>query len=123
MFSRKFEHIFLLVSFCCVCVLPPSVAQEFKWTHFIKNKKGIVKVFAEDAVVIIAQGNDSERYTSEQLPEDWKKDGLQVTFSGRVGEIPPYIRMIGTPLKLSSISTTTEEAKKFNLKKAKIKFK
>lgn len=107
---------FLFISFT-------TAAQDFKWVRNIHNQKGMVKIFAEDAVVIIIEGKDSERYASPQLPDEWKKDSLRLTFSGKVGEIPPNIRMIGTPLKLSCISTTAAEAKKFKLSKTKIKFK
>jgi hypothetical protein len=119
----SFKHFYAITITLFFLNQPSAQAQDFKWIRSIKNQKGIVKVFSEDAVVIIAEGKDSERYASSQLPTAWKQDGLHLTFSGKVGEIPPNIRMIGTPLKLSCISTTAQEAQKFKLSKTKIKFK
>ena len=100
-----------------------SPAQDFEWLGVIKNQKAYVKVLSEDAVVIILQKDDSQRFVSAQLPEEWKKDGLKFTFTGRVGKIPPHMRLMGTPLKLISICTTKAEAQKYGLKKTSYKFK
>ena len=100
-----------------------AAAQDYKWLHNIKNQKGAIQLFEEGAVVITINGNDSKRYTTTQLPDTWKQNGLQVTFTGRVGEIPPHIRMIGTPLQLKCIHVSKTDAKKLGIKKTTIKFK
>lgn len=112
---------FLIVHFLFTTIF--LSAQDFEWLGVIKNQKAYVRVFSEDAVVIILQKDDSQRFVSAQLPKEWKKDGLKFTFTGRVGKIPPHMRLIGTPLKLISICTTKAEAQKYGLKKTSYKFK
>ncbi len=113
---RTLPYLFFLLSFSV------AKSQDFEWLGIIKNKKAYVKVLSEDAIVIIMQNNDSDRYVSAQLPEEWKQDGLKFTFTGQVGKIPPHYKMLGTPLKLIAISTTKKEAQNFGLKKRKYKF-
>jgi len=38
------------------------------------------------------------------LPGEFKIDQLRVTVSGKTQEIPPNVRLIGVPLKISSIN-------------------
>jgi hypothetical protein len=97
-------------------------AQDFEWYKTIKNQKGYVKVLSEEAVVIVPAANENERYFSAQLPNEFKKDGLKVTFAGKVGKIPPHMRLIGTPLKLTSICIKKAVAKQYNLPKRSYKF-
>jgi len=99
-----------------------SNAQDFEWYKTIKNQKGYIKVLSEEATVIIPADNENERYFSAQLPDELKKDGLKITFTGKVGKIPPHMRLIGTPLKLTSICIKKAEAKKFGLAKSCYKF-
>jgi len=109
---KSFAFVLLLCSFSLLN------AQDFEWYKTIKNQKGYIKVLGEEATVIIPFNNENERYFSAQLPDEFKKDGLKVTFAGKVGKIPPHMRLIGTPLKLTSICITKSEAKKFSLKKS-----
>jgi hypothetical protein len=59
-----------------------------------------------DAFIILSdyvyQGQ-REHFAPTNLSDSFTKDGLKVLFSGKRGEIPPKVRMIGTPLTLSSI--------------------
>ena len=108
-----------------LCVVFAVQAQDwtFGYDHSIKNVKGVVKFLEnQETVVIIPNDNASGRYIASNLPEEYKIDGLKVTFSGDVGKIPPHIRMLGTPLKLKSISVCGCEQKKHKLKKRKYTF-
>lgn len=91
-------------------------AREYEWYKTIKNVKGVVQKVMDDTWVIVPEGSGGNRYYSEQLPDEYKKDSLHVTFSGMVGKIPPNVRMVGTPLKLQKISVSKKEMKKFGLK-------
>jgi hypothetical protein len=70
------------------------------------NHTGVVKQMSSDAFIIISdyiyQGQN-EHFAPTNLPDSFKTDGLRVLFSGKRGEIPPNVRMMGTPLTLSSI--------------------
>ncbi|HLP21612.1 MAG TPA: hypothetical protein VK174_14970 [Chitinophagales bacterium] len=90
----------------------------------LKNVKATIKVLNNgELFVIVPDNNENMRYISQQLPEEFKKDGLKVKFTGWEGKIPPNVRMMGKPLKLKSICVTKTEQKKFAIKKAKYTFK
>ena len=89
-----------------------------------KNVKATIKVMNNgELFVIVPDNNANMRYITEQLPAEYKKDGLKVTYSGWDGIIPPNFRMMGKPLKLKSICVTKTEKKKNGLKKACYTFK
>lgn len=91
--------------------------------YMVTNEKGTVKFLEnQEIVVIVPDKNPTGRYISNQLPEEYRKDGLKVTYSGDVGKIPPNFRMLGTPLRLKCICVSSKEQKKFKLKKRKYVF-
>jgi hypothetical protein len=53
---------------------------------------------------IVPDGDRDTRYAPDRLPEDFKKDGLRVVFSGRVGRVDPNARTWGIPLELTKIA-------------------
>ena len=87
----------------------------------VRNVKGVVKQLNSDLTVIELVKNENKRYVASNLPDELKKDGLYVTFSGLEAPIPPYIRMAGTPIKLKCIKVTSKEKKSFKLTKKKYK--
>ena len=52
---------------------------------------------------IVPDGDRGTRYAPDRLPDDFKKDGVRVVFSGRVGPTDPNARTWGIPLTLSNI--------------------
>lgn len=131
MFSRRLKSVQqeiafkmkkYMILFFVLSITQGALKAQFKWTETIKNQKGIVRVLDEEITVITLADNDSKRFVSSQLPQTWKQDGLRLTFTGKIGEIPANYRVAGTPLNLICISTTKKEANKFNLIKRKIKF-
>jgi hypothetical protein len=56
---------------------------------------------------IVPDGDRGTRYAPDRLPEDFKKDGLRVVFSGRVGPVDPNARTWGIPLTLTKIERET----------------
>ncbi len=105
----------------------PILAQgisDFEWEKKVSHVKATIK-FLEDkeTVVIVPDENENIRYISQQLPDKYKKEGLRVTFSGWVGKIPPNVRMLGKPLKLTCICVSSSEQTKFKLTKRKYSFK
>jgi hypothetical protein len=53
--------------------------------------------------IIIPDDEKTQRYVPSNLPNEFKKDGLRVIFSGKVAEIPRNARMIGIPLELVKV--------------------
>lgn len=104
--------------------LQTHAQHDFEWNRTVKMQKGVVKLMADEGVaLIVPQANPNMRYISRELPDDWKKEGLPIQFAGLAGKIPPYIRMLGTPLKLSDLSVKFRYKKQFGLKKRKYHFK
>ncbi|MDY7093487.1 MAG: hypothetical protein SX243_11015 [Acidobacteriota bacterium] len=52
---------------------------------------------------LVPDAEPGTRYAVEELPEELREDGLEVVFSGVLGEIPANVRLWGTPLELTSI--------------------
>lgn len=118
---KKLQMVVLLLA---IVFTGKSQSWNYEIARTIANVKGTVKILEDkETVVIVPDNNATGRYISQQLPEEFKKDGLKITFSGDVGKIPPNFRMLGTPLKLKSVWVTCKEQKKFKLKKKKNVFK
>lgn len=96
-----------------------SAQMDFGPDKEISNVKATVHFLNEDLAVLIPDADAGGRYISPQLPEEYKKEGLKVTFNGVTGKIPPNVRMMGTPLTITKIWVTCAEKKKFKLKKCK----
>ena len=52
---------------------------------------------------IVPDDDRGTRYAPDRLPDELKKDGLRVVFSGRVGQVDPNVRTWGVPLTVTSI--------------------
>ena len=52
---------------------------------------------------IVPDADKRLRYAPDALPEAFRKDGLRVVFSGRVGRVDPNVRAWGIPLALTKI--------------------
>jgi hypothetical protein len=56
---------------------------------------------------IVPDDDRGTRYAPDRLPDEFKKDGVRVVFSGRVGTIDPNVRTWGVPLTVTSIRVET----------------
>jgi hypothetical protein len=90
--------------------------EKFEKDHSVKNLKLKVKLMGDK---IVLEAGASERYVATDLPEELKKDGLELLVDGDVGRIPANVRMIGTPLQLNCIHISKAEAAKYQLSKKK----
>lgn len=52
---------------------------------------------------IVPDDDRGTRYAPDRLPDEFKKDGVRVVFSGRVGTIDPNVRTWGIPLTVTAI--------------------
>ena len=52
---------------------------------------------------IVPDDDRGTRYAPDRLPDEFRKDGVRVVFSGRLGRIDPDVRMWGTPLTVTAI--------------------
>lgn len=97
---------------------------DWEWEREVSNVKAKVVLLENgETWVIVPDDNENMRYISRQLPEEYKKNGLAVTFNGWIGKIPPHVRMLGTPLKLTKIWVSCADKKQYKLKKGKYTFK
>jgi len=71
--------------------------------NMITDQKGTVRLVSDDVYALEPDSDTGTRYLPDALPDDLKQEGLRVVFSGQVGEIPPNVRMMGTPFTVTAI--------------------
>ena len=82
-----------------LCALVPAQTQELNDVH-----GAVVEVNRQNGWYGIVPDDDrGTRYAPDRLPDELKKDGLRVVFSGRVGQVDPNVRTWGIPLTVTSI--------------------
>ena len=71
----------------------------------LQNAKGAVVAVRPDAGWwgIVPDADRGTRYAPDRLPDEFKVEGLRVTFSGRVKPVDPNVRAWGVPLELTAI--------------------
>ena len=72
----------------------------------VSHEAGKIRLISstqENGYVIIPDDDDTQRFLPKNLPDKFKKDGLNVIFSGKICEIPENVRLMGTPLILIEI--------------------
>jgi len=121
--KRMFAAAALLI--CSAFVFAQNAGEyQWEWERQVSNVKAKVSMIeGAELWVITPDDNPNTRYISQQLPEEYKKEGLAITFNGWIGKIPPHVRMMGTPLKLTKVWVSGAEKKKYKLKKKKYVFK
>lgn len=115
--------------FAFICILLTASAtvvaqQQFEWEKKLNHIAATIH-FLEDkeTAVLVPTANTGTRYIAEQLPQEYKKEGLQVVFYGWEGKIPPHYRMLAKPLKLKCICISKHEKNRFSLAKRQYSFK
>ena len=71
----------------------------------LQNARGSIVAVRQDAGWwgIVPDADRGTRYAPDRLPDEFKVDGLRVTFSGRVKPVDPNVRAWGVPLELTAI--------------------
>lgn len=114
----------LLVSLLLLVSVNIFAQDDWEWEREVSNVKAKVVLLENgETWVIVPNNNENMRYISRQLPEEYKKNGLAITFNGWIGKIPAHVRMLGTPLKLTKVWVGCADKKKHKLKKCKYTFK
>ena len=67
------------------------------------DQQGTIQKIGNVGFVIVPDGKRT-RYAPSRLAEEFQQDQLRIVFSGEVGKIPPNVRLIGTPLKVTAIA-------------------
>ena len=69
------------------------------------NELGTVQQLSSNQqwFVIVPDFDHTIRFLPSNLPASLQRDGIKVMFTGTIGEIPANVRLIGTPLDLTSI--------------------
>lgn len=65
--------------------------------------KGTITLVGKDWYGIVPDTETGTRYAPVSMAKEFKIDTLRVYFKGKVGEIPPNVRMWGNPLVLIEI--------------------
>ena len=103
--------VFLLFSLCAWCgPIGESNGSKFEFSKAIYKVKGTIKKINGD-YVIIPDEKKNETFVPTYLPEEYKKNGLEVTFDGELGQGDKS----GTPLNLHKIWVAYEIKEKYKL--------
>ena len=89
-------------------VLAGLVALTVAGDQKIENAHGAITKVSDEWYGIVPDDDPGTRYAPENLPDDFRVDGLRVIFSGTVSDIPPTGRRWGTPLELTEIHREQE---------------
>jgi hypothetical protein len=82
-----------------LCALLPAQTSEVTDIH-----GAIVEVNQRNGWYGIVPDDDrGTRYAPDRLPDEFRKDGLRVIFSGRPGQVDPNVRTWGIPLTVTNI--------------------
>ena len=93
--SSHFLSLILIAS----CGLPTSLSAAEK----LVDQQGTIQKIGNVGFVIVPD-QQRTRYAPSNLDEKFQQNGQRVVFSGEVGKIPPNVRLIGTPFKLTAIA-------------------
>lgn len=69
----------------------------------LRGVPGKVMRVGEDWWGLVPAADPGTRFAPDALPEEFRRDGLEVSFSGIVGQIPRGARLWGIPFRLDSI--------------------
>ena len=98
------KNIFIVFVLLLAAVISlPAMSQKHKKAHVYQS--GTVMNFPKGSqtYIIVPDSDPNKRYVPTALADEFKKDNLKVEFIGVEGEIPPNVRMVGTPFRLKDI--------------------
>ncbi|MFN8309762.1 MAG: hypothetical protein U0T73_07355 [Chitinophagales bacterium] len=90
----------------------------FEKVGSLKNLHVTVKVLGPELIAVVPESGTG-RYSAGMLPKELQQDGLPLIVRGDVGKIPPNVRMIGTPFRITCIKVSAADKKKYHLSKRK----
>jgi hypothetical protein len=71
----------------------------------------------ENNVLAYLDSTGTKRYFVQNLPKALLIDGLVLLIDGDIGSIPPNVRMMGTPFRMTCATLSKTNQKKFKLAK------
>ena len=83
---------------------------KFEFSKSVYKVKGIIKKLDGD-FVIVAEESKGEKFVPAYLPDEYKKNGLEVTFDGDIGKADKS----GTALNIHKIWVAYELKEKYKL--------
>ncbi len=70
----------------------------------VTDVEGVISKVGDYFVITVPNGT---RYFPQNLPDNFRYPNVRVRISGTIGEIPPNVRMVGTPLMINRITRIT----------------
>ncbi len=68
-----------------------------------KNLSGTVEIAGNEVVIDVAGANSTLRFYPCNLPGPYQQKGKLIRFDAREYEVPPNVRVIGTPIIITQI--------------------
>ncbi|MBC8046926.1 MAG: hypothetical protein H7Y00_09035 [Fimbriimonadaceae bacterium] len=66
-------------------------------------QNGVIMLKADSWIIRVSENGESTDYFPSNLTDEFKVENLRVVFSGEVQDIPANVRMVGKPIRLTSI--------------------
>ena len=101
---------FLLFSLSAWCGSGPNNDSKFEFAKAVYKVKGTVRK-ADGVFVIVPEEDKTEKFIPVYLPEEYKKNGLDVTFDGDLGKVEKS----STALNIHKIWVAYELKEKYKL--------
>ena len=97
-----------ILMFASLIIVVTCLVVALDQNGLLVNEKGTIKKVRADWYAIVPDSDPGTRYAPDNLAVSFRKDGLRVVFSGKVGEIEAGSRRWGTPLELTEIELLQE---------------
>jgi len=100
------HQIALFVVFASLAVLGCSKGGSPRTANGeLRDVPAVVQRFPidSDTFVLVPVDSTDTRYVPDELPVEFRQDGLHVVFSGKLAPIPPNVRLVGIPIELQSV--------------------
>jgi hypothetical protein len=103
--KMKTSWVARLLSIYLLNIVFLGSALSFHEGNHVLDEKGTIQLISPDSAwyVIVPDYDKTQRFAPINLPENFRRDGLRVIFSGTIGEIPATVRLVGTPLEITRI--------------------
>jgi hypothetical protein len=76
---------------------------DFDSVGYLKNVSGKIITINDTYLIEQNEQGDTHRYFDPNMPNDFKKENMMVTFSGIIGKPAANVRLMGTPFKITEM--------------------
>ncbi|HAE14010.1 MAG: hypothetical protein R2767_03675 [Chitinophagales bacterium] len=80
-----------------------------KQPEAIENLRGVVMLVANTWLIEGERNGHTERFVPDNMPEEFREEGLEVFVSGSAGYLDPNVRAMGRPFRITELTAVVEQ--------------